>query len=163
MSSIFFCSSRKSKNQKNRTSGAPGPACASPWRAKRMTLSKLSTFSSQLSGGPFEEISNFRKKSHNAEKLKGGTLWRFSTSILSQNIKKWKGGNFYFRKVKVKFSSYVWGVSVWCSENSYYTACPGRVNILTLYPNVTVSEDTKLKAFIQNDTKIEGSFVDVCS
>ena len=31
----------------------------------------------------------FGKKSHNAEKkLKGGTLWDFSTSILSQNIKK---------------------------------------------------------------------------
>ena len=26
--------------------------------------------------------------SHNAEKLKGGTLWDFPTSILSQNIKK---------------------------------------------------------------------------
>ena len=29
-------------------------------------------------------------KSHNAEKLKGGTLWGFSTSILSQNMKKLK-------------------------------------------------------------------------
>ena len=37
------------------------------------------------------------KKSHNAEKLKG-TLWGFSTSILSQNIKKLKGENFYFRE-----------------------------------------------------------------
>ena len=33
-------------------------------------------------------------KSHNAEKLKGGTLWNFSTSILSQNIKKMQGGPF---------------------------------------------------------------------
>ena len=34
----------------------------------------------------------FGKKSHNAEKkLKGGTLWDFSTSILSQNIKKCRG------------------------------------------------------------------------
>ena len=31
-------------------------------------------------------------KSHNAEKLKGGTLWDFSTSILSQNE------NFFFEK-----------------------------------------------------------------
>ena len=43
------------------------------------------------------------KKSHNAEKkLKGGTLWDFSTSILSQNIKKMQGGpfgeKFFFRK-----------------------------------------------------------------
>ena len=29
-------------------------------------------------------------KSHSAEKLKGGTLWGFSTSILSQNMKKLK-------------------------------------------------------------------------
>ena len=33
--------------------------------------------------------------SHNAEKLKGGTLWGFSTSILSQNIKKLQGGPFW--------------------------------------------------------------------
>ena len=46
-------------------------------------------------GDPLEK-KNFRKKSHNAEKLKGGTLWGFSTSILSQNIKKLKGENFLF-------------------------------------------------------------------
>ena len=34
---------------------------------------------------------NVFEKSHNAEKLKGGTLWDFSTSILSQNFKKMKG------------------------------------------------------------------------
>ena len=34
----------------------------------------------------------FGKKSHNAEKNKGGTLWDFPTSILSQNIKKMQGG-----------------------------------------------------------------------
>ena len=34
--------------------------------------------------------------SHNAEKLKGGTLWGFSTSILSQNMKK-LNIFFYFR------------------------------------------------------------------
>ena len=28
------------------------------------------------------------------KKLKGGTLWDFSTSILSENIKKLKGGPF---------------------------------------------------------------------
>ena len=38
----------------------------------------------------------FSRKSHNAEKLKGGGLWGFSTSILSQNIKKLKGGKFLF-------------------------------------------------------------------
>ena len=35
-----------------------------------------------------------RKKSHNAEKLKGGTLWDFPTSILTQNSKKIEGGPF---------------------------------------------------------------------
>ena len=35
----------------------------------------------------------FGKKSHSAEKkLKGGTLWDFPTSILSQTAKKLKGG-----------------------------------------------------------------------
>ena len=33
-------------------------------------------------------------KSLNAEKLKGGTLWDFPTSILSQNSKKIEGGPF---------------------------------------------------------------------
>ena len=38
-------------------------------------------------------------KSHNAKKLKGGTLWGFSTSILSQNMKKLKKTkNFVFGK-----------------------------------------------------------------
>ena len=40
-------------------------------------------------------------KSYNAEKLKGGTLWDFSTSILSQNIKKCRGdplGKFFSKK-----------------------------------------------------------------
>ena len=43
-----------------------------------------------------EKISQCRKK------LKGGTLWDFSTSILSQNIKKMQGdplGKIFFRKV----------------------------------------------------------------
>ena len=34
---------------------------------------------------------NFEKKSHNAEKTERGTLWDFSTYILSQNSKKWRG------------------------------------------------------------------------
>ena len=85
------------KSKKNVPSGAPGPASASPWRAKRGTLPKLSTFLSQLKGDPLEKKNIFEKKSHNAEKLKGRSLWGFSTSILSQNIKKLKGENFYFR------------------------------------------------------------------
>ena len=46
----------------------------------------------------------FGKKSHNAEKkLKRGTLWDFSTSILSQNIKKMQGGPFEEKIRRKKF------------------------------------------------------------
>ena len=38
--------------------------------------------------------------SHNAEKLKGGTLWDFSTSILSQNMKKLKKKFFFIFGIK---------------------------------------------------------------
>ena len=55
-----------------------------------------------MNWGPFYEKKNHEKKSHNSEKkLKGGTLWDFSTSILSQIIKKLKGGpfgDFFFEK-----------------------------------------------------------------
>ena len=49
-----------------------------------------------------EEKKNFSEKSLTMpKKLKGETLWDFSTSILSQNIKKLKGGpleKFFFEK-----------------------------------------------------------------
>ena len=51
-----------------------------------------------MKGGPFGEKRILGKKSHNAKKLKGGTLWCISTSILSQNIKKLKWGKFYSGK-----------------------------------------------------------------
>ena len=42
-----------------------------------------------------KKIFSFREKiSQCRKKLKGGTLWDFSTSILSQNIKKMQGGPF---------------------------------------------------------------------
>ena len=43
-------------------------------------------------------------KSHNTEKLKGGTLWGFSTSILSQNSKKIEGGPFVEKNFRKKVS-----------------------------------------------------------
>ena len=54
-----------------------------------------------------EKIENFffifGRKSHNAEKKqKGGTLWDFPTSILSQNIKKMQGGPFEEKKFRKK-------------------------------------------------------------
>ena len=39
----------------------------------------------------FEEKNFFREKISLPKKLKGGTLWDFPTSILSQNIKKMQG------------------------------------------------------------------------
>ena len=36
------------------------------------------------------------------KKLKGGTLWDFPTSILSQNIKKMQGGPFEGKKFRKK-------------------------------------------------------------
>ena len=70
---VSIYSTRKSKSQKKGPSGAPGPISASPWRAKEKNL--------------------LEKKSHDAEKMKGGTLWDFSTSILSRKTaKNLKGG-----------------------------------------------------------------------
>ena len=47
----------------------------------------------------------FRKKSHSAEKkLKGGTLWDFTASILWQSSKKIKGGPFEEKKFPEKKS-----------------------------------------------------------
>ena len=85
-------STRKSKSQKNGPSGAPGPASASPWRAKRRTLPKSSTFLSQLKGDPLEKKQIFEKKSHNVEKLKGGPFGIFKHPICCKISKKLKGG-----------------------------------------------------------------------
>ena len=85
------------KSKKYEPSGAPGPASASPWRAKRGTLPKLSTFLSQLKGGPFGEKTNFRRKVSQCRKTERG----FSTSILSQNIKKLKWGKIFIFGKKI--------------------------------------------------------------
>ena len=95
----------KKKFPKNGPSGAPGPASASPWRAERGTLPKLSTFLSQLKGFVAkhqkiegEKILLSEKNLTVPEKLKGGTLWDFPTSILSQNSKKIEGGTLWGKK-----------------------------------------------------------------
>ena len=65
---------------------------------EKTNFRKKSHNAEKLKGGPFGE-KILGKKSHNAEKMKGGTLWGFSTSILSQNIKKLKDGKiFIFEK-----------------------------------------------------------------
>ena len=121
MSSILFYSTRKSKTfrkkifekitQKNGPSGSPGPARASPWHAKVSPCRKIERedplrFFNIHSVAKHEKIEenkkfNFREKiSQCRKKLKGGTLWDFPTSLLSQNIKKMQGDPFgkKFRK-----------------------------------------------------------------
>ena len=103
--------SKKLHSQKNGPSGAPGLASASPWRAKVSQCRKtervdpLRFFSIQFVA-KHEKIEeknfHFREKiSQCRKKLKRGTLWDFSTSILSQNIKKMQGdplGKNFFEK-----------------------------------------------------------------
>ena len=89
--------SKKLHTQKNGPSGASGPASASPWRAKRGTLPKLSTFLSQLKGGPFGEKTNFRKKISQCRKTeRGDPLGFFNIHSVAKHQKT--GKNFYFRK-----------------------------------------------------------------
>ena len=46
----------------------------------------------------------FREKISKPKKLKGGTLWDFPTSILSQNIKKMQGETLWGKKFRKKMS-----------------------------------------------------------
>ena len=73
--SQFNVENRKSK--KNGPSGAPRPASASSWRAKRGTLPKLSTFLSQLKGDPLQKKQIFEKKVSQCRKTERGSLWDF--------------------------------------------------------------------------------------
>ena len=74
---VSIYSTQKSKKQKHGPIGAPGPASASPWRAKKGTLPKLSTSLSQLKGTLWRKNNFSKKKSHNAKKLKGGPFGVF--------------------------------------------------------------------------------------
>ena len=71
-------STRKSKNQKNGQSGAPAPASASPWRAKRGDTSEIVNIFVTVEGGPFGEKTILGKKSHSAEKTERGDPSGFS-------------------------------------------------------------------------------------
>ena len=76
-SKCLFTVLEKRKGKKIWTDWRDGAASASLWRAKRGTLPKLSTFLSQLTGGPFGEKTNFRKKVSQCQKLKGGPFGIF--------------------------------------------------------------------------------------
>ena len=71
-----------------------GPLAQAPGALKGDTSGIVNIFVA-VEGGTLRRKNKFPKKSHNAEKLKGGTLWGFSTSILPQNIKKLKGGTLW--------------------------------------------------------------------
>ena len=144
---VLFYSTRKSKffeknfskklhTQKNGPSGAPGLASASPWRAKVSQCRKTERgdplrFFNIHSVAVHEKIEenknfHFREKTHNAEKkLKGGTFWDFSTSILSQNIKKNAGGTLlgkiFFSKKKSRSAEKTKGGSLWSCPVWYVT------------------------------------------
>ena len=105
---------KKLHTKKIGPSGAPGLASASPWRANVSQCRKTERgdplrFFNIHSVAKHEKIEEnfffiFGKKSHNAEKkLKGGTLWDFPTSILSQNIKKMQGDPLRKKKFEKKF------------------------------------------------------------
>ena len=90
-----------------------GLASASPWRANVSQCRKTERgdplrFFNIHSVAKHEKIEEkiffyFREKiSQCRKKLKGGTLWDFPTSILSQNIKKMQGGPFEEKKFRKK-------------------------------------------------------------
>ena len=89
-------STRKSK--KSGPSGAPGPATERHFRNCQHFCRSF------VEGGPFGEKTNFQKKFHNAEKLKGGTLWDFKHPICCKISKKLKGGPFGEKKILEKKS-----------------------------------------------------------
>ena len=82
-----------SKNQKNGLSGEPGPASASPWRAKRGNTSENVDTSVAVEGRK-----NKFSKSHNAEKLKAGPFAIFKHPFCCKISKKLKGGPFGEKK-----------------------------------------------------------------
>ena len=92
----------KIEKPKKRLSGAPGPANASSWRAKRGGHFWICQhFCRSWRGDPLAKKQIFGKKSQCRKKVKGGTLWDFPTSILWQNSKKIEGGplgKIFFRK-----------------------------------------------------------------
>ena len=82
--------------------------------------------------GPFGEEKKLEKKSHNAEKkLKGGTLWDFSTSIMSQNSQKIEGGPFgekNFPKKSRSAEKKLKGGTLW-SRPVWYVTRENRKNL----------------------------------
>ena len=82
-----------------------GPLARAPGAVKKKggTIPKLSTFLSQLKGGPFGEKTNFRKVSQ-CRKTERGTLCDFKHPFCCKISKKLKGGPFGEKKFRKKVS-----------------------------------------------------------
>ena len=98
-----------------------GPLARAPGALKVGHFRNCQHFCRSWRGDPLEKKQIFGKKSHHAGKLKRGTLWGFSTSILSQNIKKLKGENFYFWKKISQCRNKLKGGTLWGFPTSILT------------------------------------------
>ena len=108
-----------------------GPLARAPVALKGGHFRNCQHFCCSWREDPLEKKQIF-EKSHNAEKLKRGTLWGFSTSILSENIKKLKGGNFYFRK-KISVLKKLKGGTLWDFPTSILTQNSKKIEGGTLW------------------------------
>ena len=95
----------KIEKAKNGPSGTPESASASPWRAKRGTLPKLSTFFCRSWRGDPLEKKQIYEKSHNVEKLKGGPFRIFQHPFWRKTAKKIEGGTLWAKKFPEKSRS----------------------------------------------------------
>ena len=113
---------RKSKKQKNGPSDAPGPASASPGRAKRGTLPKLSTLLSQLKGDSLEK-KNF-KVSQCRKTERGDSLGFFNIHSVAKHQKKCRGtlwGKKFPKKMSRSAAKKLEGGTLWCCPEWYVT------------------------------------------
>ena len=104
------------------------------WRTRGDTLRFFihSVANHQKIGGHFWWKKNFLKKSLTMpKKLKGGTIWDFSTSVLSENSKKIEGGTLwgkFFPKKKSQSRKYSKGVPFeflrWCKNTTSQAFAP---------------------------------------
>ena len=146
MSSILWQYSKIENFSKNYilkkwTEWRAGLASTSPWRAKVSQCRKTERgdhsdtqsvvkYQRNWRGTLCREKKLGKKVSQCRKKLKGGTLWDFSTSILSQNIKKNAGGPFgknFFRK-SLTVPKKMKGGTLW-SRPVWYVTRKNRKNL----------------------------------
>ena len=89
-----------SLNMKNKPKSAPYPRLKNSKKTSKCQVFSFTVLENRKffeKNGPSGAL-----KSHNAEKLKGGTLWDFPASILSQNSKKIEGGTLWGKNFRKK-------------------------------------------------------------